>query len=101
LLAMPFGDGCFSAWDTETGKMRWNFDSPNQFTFANKPLLVNNVLYAANQYMWALDFDTGKILAISEKNSDTQGETGTPQYDAASNQIILWGRELQFYKPLK
>jgi|GEM_PF-2491775 len=98
---MPFGDGCFSAWDTETGKMRWNFDSPNQFTFANKPLLVNNVLYAANQYMWALDFDTGKILAISEKNSDTQGETGTPQYDAASNQIILWGRELQFYKPLK
>jgi hypothetical protein len=101
LLVMPLGDTCFSAWNTETGEMRWNFQSPNKFSFVNTPLLLNNVLYAANQYMWALDFDTGKILAVSEKNNSTQGETGTPQYDAASNQIILWGTELQFYKPLK
>ena len=101
LLAMPGGDSCFSAWNTDTGKMRWAFQAPAEFSFANTPLLLNNVLYAANQFMWALDFDTGKILAVSEENDYTQGGTGTPQYDVTTNQIILWGLELQFYKPLK
>jgi hypothetical protein len=101
VLIMPFGDTCFSAWDTETGKMRWSFQSPNKLSFVNTPLLHNNVLYAGNGYLWALDFDTGNILAVSERNKGTQGEAGTPQYDVDSNQIIFWGLELQFYKPLK
>ncbi|PYE51862.1 PQQ-binding-like beta-propeller repeat protein [Deinococcus yavapaiensis] len=101
LLLMPDGDGCFFAFDTLTGKLKWAFESPNQLSFANRPLVLNGVVYAANGYMWALDLETGKILAMSQKNATTQGTTGTPAYDSSTNQIVLWGRELQFYKPLR
>ena len=102
ILAMPFGDHCFSAWDLDTGKRRWVFDSPRFATIDNPPTLVNGVLYTANTRLWAIEASDGKILGVSSQNLfEAQDVTGTVVYDPKRNLLYVWGDELNAFKPIR
>lgn len=100
VMPIPLGDSCLSAWELGTGKKKWVFDAKN-YTFANRPLILNGVVYSANTYLWALDKETGKVLGRSQELPRAQGPSGTVLYDAKRNQLLIWGDQIWAFKPLR
>ncbi|MFK7604073.1 PQQ-binding-like beta-propeller repeat protein [Deinococcus sp. SM5_A1] len=97
----PWGGTCVLAYHADTGKLAWVFNAPNGVTFDTKPLYLNGVVYASNSKLWALDAETGQVLA--QAKDDLGDNTGTPlAFDPLQNQILHWGSTGMFaYKPLK
>jgi outer membrane protein assembly factor BamB len=82
------------------GKVNWIMsavDTDANFTFSDKPTLYNGVVYAANGYLWAIDAETGKVLGMSRADNDSQGS----YIHVYKNQIIVWGKNLYAYKPIR
>jgi outer membrane protein assembly factor BamB len=105
MYTTPMGDSCITAWDVRTGELVWNFEADGP-SFMNEFALVRGVLYAANGRLWALDLKTGKVLAASspELAQQLRGSAlsaGTVRYDAPRDQLILWGRALWAFKPIR
>jgi outer membrane protein assembly factor BamB len=95
------GDHCIGAVDAATGKTKFIFDAPLAGTFAQRPLVLNNVMYATNGHLWAVDMNTGNVLGQSGDLGATQSTTGTVLYDQKRNQLLTWGDGLRAFKPLK
>jgi outer membrane protein assembly factor BamB len=102
LYASPAGDNCNFALDLKTGQKKWDFQAPVGGTFSNKPLFLNGVIYAANPYVYALDADSGQLLAQSATKDDfLYDKIGTVHYDSKRNQLLLWGAKIYSYKPVR
>jgi outer membrane protein assembly factor BamB len=95
------GDHCMGALDATSGKTKFVFNAPKGGTFAQRPLVLNNVMYATNGYLWAVDMNTGNVLGQSGDLGSTQFTTGTVLYDQKRNQLLTWGDGLRAFKPLK
>jgi outer membrane protein assembly factor BamB len=101
LYASPAGDNCIFALDLKTGQKKWDFQAPVGGTFANKPLFLNGVVYAANPYVYAIDAESGQLLAQSAiKDYRLYDKIGTVHYDSKRNQLLLWGEKIYSYKPV-
>jgi outer membrane protein assembly factor BamB len=86
----------------KTGQKKWDFQAPVGGTFANKPLFLNGVIYAANPYVYALDAESGQLLAQSATKDDfLYDKIGTVHYDSKRNQLLVWGAKIYSYKPLR
>jgi outer membrane protein assembly factor BamB len=102
LYASPAGDHCIFALDLKTGKKKWDFQAPVGGTFSNKPLYLNGVVYAANPYVYAIDAETGQLIARSETRDDNlYDKVGTVHYDSKRNQLLVWGAKIYSYKPVR
>ncbi|WP_216322485.1 PQQ-binding-like beta-propeller repeat protein [Deinococcus aestuarii] len=101
---VPNGDSCQNAYDAATGALKWTFYPPkeNSYSFGNTPLFVNDVMYMNNSYLFAVDTRNGKILARSQdmiQGAESRG--GSPLYDSAHDQILVWGHELKAFAPIR
>lgn len=101
IFVAPYANKCVMALNAKTGQFLWSFNSPYRSSFGNKVLYLNDVVYATNGRLWALDADTGKLLA--QANEDLKPNEGTPlTYDPVRNQILTWGGTgVSSYQPLK
>jgi outer membrane protein assembly factor BamB len=97
------GGSCVLAFHADTGKLAWVFDAPVKGTFSTKPLYLNGVVYANNSRLWALDAQTGELLASSPAEQYLGANVGAPlSYDPVDNQVITWGNTgVYAYKPLR
>lgn len=97
----PWAGSCLQAYHADTGKLAWVFESPNRITFNTTPLYHNGVIYATNSIMFALDANTGKLLAQGDQYLNEN--VGTPiVYDPVRNEILQWGLTGLFaYKLIK
>lgn len=101
---VPNGDSCQNAYDAATGALKWTFYPPkeNPYSFGNTPLFVNDVMYMNNSYLFAVDTRNGKILARStDMIQGAESRGGSPLYDPAHNQILVWGHELKAFAPIR
>ncbi|MFB9992681.1 PQQ-binding-like beta-propeller repeat protein [Deinococcus oregonensis] len=97
------GGSCVLAFHADTGKLAWVFDAPVKGTFDTKPLYVNGVVYANNSRLWALDAQSGELLASSPANQYLGANVGAPlSYDPVDHQVMTWGNTgVYAYKPLR
>lgn len=112
LYTAPSGGSCLTAYNMSTGDRRWEFTPPNnQFTFGSRFTIVRGVLYAANGFLWAIEADTGKLLAQSRDFLGAPPDAkwpntaylsgGTVNYDAKRDQLLLWAYKLWAFKPVR
>lgn len=99
IFVSPDGGSCVDAYDLLTGKQLWQFQAPDGNTLANIPVYVRGVLYVNSNHVWALDANTGKILAGSIEKTYNYG--GNVVYDARNDQILTWSKILYAFKPVK
>lgn len=101
LFLAPNVGVCVLAFDANTGKNLWVFKSPNEVTFGTYPLYLNGVIYANNSTLYALDANTGKLLAQGRENLGENGYRAVV-YDSKRGQILSWGNTGLFsYKPIR
>jgi hypothetical protein len=102
LYGSPDGDHCLFAIDLATGRKKWDFKAPFPGTFGNTPTVVNGVVYAANRRIYAIEAQTGKLLATSSFDDEAlQFERGQVHYDAPRHQLVLWGNKIYAFKPVR
>ena len=92
---------CVASVSQATGKLNWLVNAipmkPYDYTFSLEPILYKGVLYAVNNHLWAIDPKTGEVLSVS-KNFDESQFSSIHVYN---DQIIVWGRDLFAYKPVR
>jgi hypothetical protein len=90
------------AYDLTTGKTRWTFTPPEgqRYTFGGTPLVHNGVVYAANGRTWALDAQTGEVLAVSPE-TDAFAVTTNPVYYPPTGEIVVAGNRIDTFKPVR
>lgn len=97
----PGGGSCVVGFDLNTGKAIWRFQAPNHLTFQSTPTYLRGVLYTTNTRLFALDANTGHMLAKAPSDILHTAAGGQVQYDAARDQLLVWGQQLVAYKPLR
>ncbi len=100
LLDSPNGSAELCAFNLTDGTRKWTFDSKGA-GFINQFALVNGVLYASNGTLYALDTETGNVLAKQGVDASAELGGGTVLYDAPRNQLLIWASKLWAYKPIR
>ena len=98
----PAGGACVFAVDLTDGSIVWTHSASiaadANFSYGGKVSYRNGVIYASNARLWALDAGTGKVLSLA-KHLDSNGQsTYVKEYNG---QILVWGKELIAYKPIR
>lgn len=103
LYVTPAYGSCVHTFNKLTGKLVWTATTakapnPDNFTdFGGRPLLHQDILYAANTALWAFNSHNGEVLSISKDFNNSQN--GYVQY--YNGEILVWGDKLMAYKPIK
>lgn len=100
LLDSPGGNAELCAFNLDDGSRKWTFDSQGA-GFINKFALVNGVLYACNGRLYAIDSETGSVLAQQGVDAAAELGGGTVLYDAPRNQLLIWASKLWAYRPIR
>lgn len=102
VFVAPYGDHCYTAVDVNTGATRYVVRPPQGGSFGQAPTFVNDVMYATNGFLWAVDTKDGSIIGRSSIDlAYAQGATGTVIFDEARQQLLVWGGQLTAFKPLR
>lgn len=100
IFLSPGGSSALCAFNLGDGSRKWVFD-PKGAGFINRFSIVNNVLYACNSVLYALDTETGRVLAQTGVGASAELGGGTVLYDAPRNQLLIWADKLWAYRPIK